>query len=97
MGGMRLGRTRSMVRTKAAGRQVVRTRATKSIGLLAVLLLTGLVLGASGASAEPLCTDTWTGPNEGAWQEGTNWSTGSVPSSSDVACIEAGKTVKSQR
>ncbi|MBA3808276.1 MAG: hypothetical protein H0X28_07770, partial [Solirubrobacterales bacterium] len=46
------------------------------------------------ASAEPFCTDTWTGANEGLWQTASNWSTGKVPSSTDVACIAAGKTVK---
>jgi RHS repeat-associated protein len=47
----------------------------------------------AGASAEPLCTDTWTGASEGTWQTATNWSTGKVPTSSDVACIGEGKTV----
>jgi hypothetical protein len=53
-----------------------------------------LALLPAGASAEPVCTDTWTGSSEGTWQTATNWSTGKVPSSTDVACIEAGNTVK---
>ena len=48
---------------------------------------------ATGVIAESLCTDTWTGANEGAWQVPGYWSTGSVPGPSDVACIEAGTTV----
>ncbi|HWX45200.1 MAG TPA: RHS repeat-associated core domain-containing protein [Solirubrobacteraceae bacterium] len=52
-----------------------------------------LALGPADASAEPLCTDTWTGPGEGEWQTAGNWSTGKVPSSSDVACIGSGTTV----
>jgi len=94
MDGMRLGRTWSMVHIGARGRPAALTRAARSISLLAALCLAGLVLGASGASAEPLCTDTWTGPSEGTWQTASNWSTGKVPASSDVACIEAGKTVE---
>jgi RHS repeat-associated protein len=61
---------------------------------LAALLVAILVLAPASALAEPVCTDTWTGPNEGTWQTAGNWSTGKVPSSTDVACIEAGKTVK---
>ncbi len=92
MGGMRLGRTWSMVHTKTRG-PVAWTRATRSIGLLAMLLTAGLVLGATGASAEPLCTDTWTGASEGTWQTASNWSAGHVPTSSDVACLGAGTSV----
>ncbi len=39
------------------------------------------------------CTDTWIGGSEGTWQIASNWSTGSTPGSSDVACIESGATV----
>jgi RHS repeat-associated protein len=61
---------------------------------LVALLVAVLALAPASALAEPLCTDTWTGANEGLWQTGSNWSTGKVPSSTDAACIEAGKTVK---
>jgi RHS repeat-associated protein len=57
------------------------------------MLVVIVTFGASNAAAEPMCTDTWTGANEGLWQTGSNWSTGKVPSSTDVTCIEAGKTV----
>jgi hypothetical protein len=45
------------------------------------------------AAAESLCTDTWVGPAEGRWLVEANWSTGKVPSSSDVACIGSGHVV----
>ena len=47
----------------------------------------------AGASAEPPCTDTWTGPAEGEWSTVADWSAGHVPGSTDVACIGSGKTV----
>ena len=59
-----------------------------------VVLLAALAAVPSGASAEPLCTDTFTGASEGTWQTPANWSTGKVPTSSDVACVGSGKTVK---
>ncbi len=55
-----------------------------------------MFVGLSGvAGAEPTCTDTWTGgAGDGLWQSAGNWSTASVPSSSDVACIGSGTTVQ---
>ena len=93
MGGTRFGRTRSIVHMGRQGRLFARSRVARSIGLLAVLLMAMLALGSAGASAEPLCTDTWTGSSEGAWQTASNWSAGHTPTSSDVACIGAGTTV----
>ncbi|MGH2854674.1 MAG: hypothetical protein ACRDLF_10865, partial [Solirubrobacteraceae bacterium] len=61
--------------------------------MMASLLVLALVMAPASALAEPLCTDTWTGPSEGTWQTTSDWSTGSVPAPSDVACIGAGKTV----
>lgn len=40
---------------------------------VAVAGLSMAVLPAT-ASAEPLCTDSWTGPVEGSWQTASNWS-----------------------
>ncbi len=40
-----------------------------------------------------LCTDTYTGPNNGLWQKAVNWSTGKAPTANDVACVGAGTTV----
>ncbi len=39
------------------------------------------------------CTDTYDGPSGGLWQTASNWSTGSTPTSSDVACVGPGTTV----
>ncbi len=63
---------------------------------MVIVLLTAMALlglAATGASAEALCTDTWTGPSEGKWQTASNWSGEHVPTGSDVACVGSGKTV----
>jgi RHS repeat-associated protein len=60
------------------------------VSLVAILALT--LLPAS-ASAEALCTDTWTGPSEGNWATESDWSTGERPTSTSVVCIGSGKTV----
>jgi hypothetical protein len=63
----------------------------------AVLVATvAMFVGLSGvAGAEPTCTDTWTGgTGDGLWQSAGNWSTASVPGSSDVACIGSGTSVQ---
>ncbi len=89
MDAIRLGRTYS------AGRGATGIRVRKIAWGVGVLLALFVVLAVvpTGASAEPLCTDTWVGPSEGEWQTASDWSTGKIPSSTDVACIEAGKTV----
>jgi hypothetical protein len=61
--------------------------------LLVALLLAGFALGPVGASAEPLCTDSWMGGSSGSWQTASNWSAGHVPTSADVACIGEATTV----
>ncbi len=55
----------------------------------AVAALLACLTMAAGASAQSVCSDTWAGPSEGNWQTAADWSTGNVPTSSDVACIEA--------
>jgi RHS repeat-associated protein len=92
MGGMRFGRTSLVARVHGPGRLAI-GRLWRNVGLLAVLLVGVLALVPAGASAEPLCTDTWTGPAEGEWTTAADWSTGKVPTSSDVVCIGSGKTV----
>jgi fibronectin-binding autotransporter adhesin len=65
-------------------RSAIRTAgAVISATVIAVLLagLTALPAAASG------CTDTWTNTAGGSWFTGANWSKGTVPSSSDEACI----------
>ncbi len=46
------------------------------------------------SSSGPPCTDTWVGPSEGEWQDGADWSKGSAPTASDVACVGSGTTVE---
>jgi RHS repeat-associated protein len=62
------------------------------VGLMvAVLLVFGV--GAAGADP-PACTVTWTGgAGDGQWGSADNWSTDSVPSSTDVVCIDSGQSV----
>ncbi|HWY17350.1 MAG TPA: RHS repeat-associated core domain-containing protein [Solirubrobacteraceae bacterium] len=81
------------LRSWSRGRRLL-VGVTSRVACLAVVMVGALALLPAGAWAEPVCTDTWTGPNEGTWQTAGNWSTGKAPSSTDVACIEAGKTVK---
>jgi RHS repeat-associated protein len=90
MGGMRFGVTR-LVDGRRLGLRA--SLGLRGVGFLAVLLLV-LVVAPAGASAESLCTDTFTGASEGTWQTASNWSTGKVPTSSDVACVGSAKTVK---
>ncbi len=93
MGGTPFGRTRETVRTEGRSPFAVGGLVARSAGLLIALLVGVLALVPAGASAEPLCTDTWTGASEGTWQTVTNWSTGKAPTSTDVACIGTGTTV----
>jgi RHS repeat-associated protein len=68
---------------------------TRRAALSLVVLLAAAIVGASQpavATAEPACTDNWVGGEAGGWQTAANWSAGHVPSSTDVACIAAGKT-----
>jgi RHS repeat-associated protein len=64
------------------------------LAAVSALVLVVLALAPASASAEALCSDTWTGPAEGSWATAANWSAGHAPTSTDVACIGAGKTVK---
>jgi hypothetical protein len=64
-------------------------------GFVAVITIAALGCLPSVAGAEPTCTDTWTGgAGNGLWQSAGNWSTASVPGSSDVACIGSGTSVQ---
>jgi len=88
--------TTSLLKSCSGRRLVVATllRPTK-LGLLIALSTAVLALGLApaGASAEPLCTDTWTGPAEGEWTTAADWSSKAVPGSTSVACIGSGDTV----
>jgi fibronectin-binding autotransporter adhesin len=50
------------------------------------------VVGVGSAHAAPTCTDSWTNASGGSWDTGTNWSTGSAPTSTDSVCITAAGT-----
>jgi RHS repeat-associated protein len=82
---------RSASNRPAGGRALLLARLS-ACALTAVVAL--LLIGSPAAHAESLCTDTWTGPAEGWWSVAADWSAGKVPSSTDVACIGSGKTVK---
>jgi RHS repeat-associated protein len=76
---------------------VQRTALRRLAGVLGALAVSvfAVALGHPGlAAAEPLCTNTWTGPSEGRWETAEYWSAARVPAPSDVACIGAGKIVK---
>ena len=87
-GGDRVGRGAREGRTAAS------VSLPRCVCALVVALVGVLALGAGSAWAEPVCTDTWTGPSEGEWTNAEDWSTGKVPTSTSVACIGSGKTVK---
>jgi hypothetical protein len=91
MGGIRFGGIPLVARRQGPARLAI-GRIGRSVGLLAALLVGIFALVPAGASAESLCTDTWTGPSEGSWTTASDWSSG-VPTSSSVACIGSGKTV----
>jgi RHS repeat-associated protein len=67
-------------------------RGARGTGLLIVLVLVASALPAAAEGAE--CTNTWAGPSEGEWQTAENWSAEHVPTSTEVACIPKGNTVK---
>ncbi len=76
----------------ARARHQYRARIRLLVALPASLVL--WLAAPSLAVAEPLCSDTWVGPSEASWQTAADWSTGKVPSSTDVACVGSGKAVK---
>jgi len=59
--------------------------------LAATLLLVsvGALARPAGALAAGGCSDSWINSSGGAWDTGTNWSTGSAPGSGDSVCITA--------
>jgi RHS repeat-associated protein len=80
-----------------AGASIARTgsqffsRRLRVLGSLVGLALLACVLPSAASAAE--CSDTWSGPAEGAWTTAANWSAKHVPNEADVACIGSGKTV----
>jgi RHS repeat-associated protein len=71
------------------------------VHLLAIMVSVGLAMtvltfgGFPATASAAECTNTWIGAAESTWQTASNWSAGHVPGATDVACIGAGKTVKS--
>lgn len=60
------------------------------IAIATVVAALGALVAAPAALATgPTCTDTWVNTAGGAWDTGSNWSTGSAPGSKDTACITA--------
>ena len=90
---IRFGRMHSEARAGRRVPPVTGGLAMRGVCALVVSVVAVLALGAASASAESLCTDTWTGPSEGEWTTAGDWSSG-VPTSSSVACIGTGNTVK---
>jgi RHS repeat-associated protein len=94
MRGIRFRRVRLAASARGPWRLPDGVLALRSLGCLVALFVGILVLAPASASAESLCTDTWTGPAVGPWTTAKDWSTGKVPISTDVACIGSGNTVK---
>lgn len=52
-----------------------------------------LALWSGPASAvEPACTVSWVNPAGGSWEDGANWSTGTLPGGADDVCIDLAGT-----
>ena len=51
------------------------------------LIGSAVVVSTPASASPPACTDSWKTATSGNWDTPTNWSTGAVPGSSDVACI----------
>ena len=74
---------------------------TSAVALI-LAIPTVVVLGPAGvapaaaagveASGLPACTDTWTATSGGNWNTSSDWSTGLVPGSGSVACIDGSGT-----
>src|ERR1019366_2726860 len=61
-------------------------RAAGALGASLRAVAVGLLALAGGARAAG-CTDNWTNTAGGAWSTATDWSKGTVPGVTDVACI----------
>jgi fibronectin-binding autotransporter adhesin len=74
-------------------------RSLRALPACALVLSGFAITGASffvapsvASAAPPACTDSWKAAVSGNWDTATNWSTGAVPGSGDVACITVGGT-----
>ena len=74
-------------------------RSLRALPVCALVLSGFAITGASllvapsvASAAPPACTDSWKNPVSGNWDTASDWSTGAVPGSADVACITVGGT-----
>ena len=82
------------VRAHGAAVQPMHRVAVRRAVIASVLLLCLLTWRAGSAHAQTTCTSSWTGTaGDLVWGTASNWSTGAVPTATDVACIGAGKVV----
>jgi hypothetical protein len=68
-------------------RFLTRVAAIGAFATAAVLAMSSSALAVSSG-----CSDTWTNTSGGAWDTGSNWSTGTAPGSGDNVCITAAGT-----
>ncbi len=83
-------------------RRISRSRSSRGLalsgafaaGIVVALPVCGVVgpLVSRAAAGSPTCTDSWKSGASGTWDTAADWSTGKVPSQSDVACISASGT-----
>ncbi len=88
----RIAELTQVIRLKAGSQGGAMSRKAAWLAGLVVVVLG--VLAVPGIASAASCTDTWKGPAEGQWSTAEDWSAGSVPTSSDVACIGSGVTVE---
>jgi hypothetical protein len=67
-----------------AGRRV---RRPALVTLVLVVVFVGLAVLRAAPSVAATCTNSWSNPAGGAWNNLNNWSAGHVPTSTDDACI----------
>ena len=91
MGGRRFGRAR-MAEARMEGR-VPSRRSRGAETWVGCVARNDPGFDADGRFRRTCVHGSWTGPAEGSWTTAEDWSTGIVPTSTDVACIGAGKTV----
>jgi hypothetical protein len=96
-----IGRRNTTVDPTELENTMKRFLSTSAVALI-LAIPTVVVLGPAGvapaaaagveASGLPACTDTWTATSGGNWNTSSDWSTGLVPGSGSVACIDGSGT-----
>jgi hypothetical protein len=72
----------------------VAVRASNSAGHASSISLASATIDVPPNGAEPACTDTWVGGSYESWEIPWDWSSGSLPGPSDVACIGPETTIE---